>query len=117
AFLNNVLSINPDNNKAREWHTATRSLLAKTFVQRAIAAREDGRPEQAQSWLDGAISHGHHCVSAWMERAAFADNDDEKAEIFARGLEIDPQHTEARSRLGSIETIRTEQQVDARTAA
>src|SRR5438132_2210879 len=42
AFLNNVLSINPDNVKAREWHAATCSLLAKTFVQRAIAAREEG---------------------------------------------------------------------------
>src|SRR5947209_12299226 len=55
AFLNNVLAINPDNAKAREWHTATRSLLAKTFVQRAVAAREEGSDSLTEQCLEQAL--------------------------------------------------------------
>src|SRR5687768_11612313 len=40
VFLNNVLEINPTNNRAMEWKVATNSLLAKTFVQRGIDAVE-----------------------------------------------------------------------------
>ena len=42
AFLNRVIEINPANEKANEWRSATNSLLAKTFVKRALAARNDG---------------------------------------------------------------------------
>ena len=32
AFLNRVLEINPENERACEWRVATKSVLAKTFV-------------------------------------------------------------------------------------
>ena len=36
VFLNNVLAINPNNTRALEWSRATKSMLAKNFVQRGV---------------------------------------------------------------------------------
>ena len=57
AFLNNVLSINPSNERAVEWHTATRSLLARTFVQRGIDAHSQGSDDLAMQCLEQAIDY------------------------------------------------------------
>ena len=45
GFLNNVLDINPENERAREWRVATHSLLSKTFVQRGSDAVADNRKD------------------------------------------------------------------------
>lgn len=117
AFLNNVLTLNPNNGKASEWRVATRALLAKTFVQRAVVAREQGDQRQAQTWLDEAIAHDVRCVAAWMERAAVAADDDEREEIYARVVEIDPDNESAKSGLGEIRRGRSEDQLNAAKAA
>jgi hypothetical protein len=44
AFLENVLAINPVNERATQWMKATRSLLAKTFMQRGSDAAEADQP-------------------------------------------------------------------------
>src|SRR5215216_5342557 len=48
VFLNNVLRINSQNERALEWHKATKSLLAKTLVQRGIDAVKDERKDFAR---------------------------------------------------------------------
>src|SRR4028119_1400257 len=38
VFLQNILNINPNNSRALEWMQATKSLLAKTFIERGVEA-------------------------------------------------------------------------------
>ena len=71
AFSNRVLAINPRKfERAVEWHAATTTLMAKTFVKRAIAAHHEGDhslPISASSKLSPTMSN---CVDAWMWRAS-----------------------------------------------
>ena len=108
AFLNRVLEINPENDKATEWRSATTSLLAKTFVQRALAARNDGSLEHAEQCLDQALAHDADCESAWFWKASLAKSDDEKLEFFARVLTINPENTDASDAVDRIKYAQTE---------
>ncbi|MEQ1607059.1 MAG: response regulator [Pyrinomonadaceae bacterium] len=107
AFLNRVLEINPENEKAAEWRTATNSLLAKTFVQRALAARNDGSVDHAQQCLDQALTHDPDCEPAWFWKAALAESDDQKLEFYARVLTINPENTDASEAVEKIEFSQT----------
>src|SRR5687768_9417869 len=57
VFLNNVLDINPENERALEWAKATKSLLAKTFVQRGIDADKENRKAFARQCFMQAVVH------------------------------------------------------------
>lgn len=102
AFLNRVLEINPENEKAADWRTQTNSLLAKTFVQRALAARNEGSVEHVRQFLDAALAHDSESETAWYWKASVADSDDEKLELFARVLAINPDNIEAADAVQSI---------------
>jgi twitching motility two-component system response regulator PilG len=102
AFLNRVLEINPANGKAAEWRTATNSLLAKTFVQRALAARNDGRFEHASQCLDQALACDNRCETAWYWKASLAVADEEKLELFEHVLTINPSNAEAAAAIARI---------------
>lgn len=107
ALLNRVLDINPDNERAVEWRAATRSLLAKTFVQRAIAAYEEGSCETADQHLDDALAHDPCCKVAWFWRASWASTENEKLRFLERILEIDPRDEEAMAAAKSIVDARS----------
>lgn len=112
AFLNRVLEINPENDRATEWRLQTNALLAKTFVQRALAARNDGSTELARQYVTQALSHDERCESAWFWKASLADSDDEKLEIYSRLLHLNPEHDEAASEIESIHRQRTNAALD-----
>ncbi|MEP6787823.1 MAG: hypothetical protein ABJB40_05285, partial [Acidobacteriota bacterium] len=107
AFLKNVLHINPDNARAAEWLAATNSLLATTFVQRAVAANEEGSKERAQQFLDQALEHDNNCEMAWFWKASLDDSDDLKLEFLNRVLEINPDNHRAGSVVSAINRSRT----------
>ncbi len=107
AFLNRVLEINPANEKAAEWRSATNSLLAKTFVQRALAARNDGSPSLASQCLDQALAHDENCEPAWFWKAALATSDDQKLEFYARVLSLNPENNDAAAAVEKINFSRT----------
>ncbi len=102
AFLNRVLEINPANDKAAEWRSATKSLLATTFVQRALAARNDGSLDLAEQCLDQALVHDNDCESAWFWKASLAKSDDLKLEHLARVLSINAENTAATDAVAEI---------------
>lgn len=108
AFLDRVMEINPSNDKAADWRRATKALLAKTFVQRAIAAREDGSFDLADQSLEQALEHDDSCVTVWQLRAEWADDDDAKAAAFEQVLKIAPDDPDARAALDAIERQRSE---------
>ncbi|HQZ95705.1 MAG TPA: response regulator [Pyrinomonadaceae bacterium] len=107
AFLNRVLEINPANEKAAEWRSATNSLLAKTFVQRALAARNDGSMALASQCLEQALAHDENCEPAWFWKAALAASDDQKLEFYDRTLALNPENTDAAEAVEKINFSRT----------
>lgn len=112
AFLDRVLSINPENSRAIEWRQATRSLLAKNFVQRAVAAREQGSDDLAARCVDQAIDFDANFAPAWFVRAAMTSDDDQKIEFLDRVLELDPEHDNAKSAIVAIHAARTQAAFD-----
>ncbi|MEQ1642491.1 MAG: response regulator [Pyrinomonadaceae bacterium] len=108
AFLDRVLSINSDNSRAIEWRQATRSLLAKNFVQRAVAAREQDNEALAARCVDQAIDFDADFAPAWFVRASMAADDDQKLEFLDRVLELDPEHDSAKNAVAAIHAARSQ---------
>ncbi len=106
AFLNNVLKINPDNQRAIEWRVATLGVLAKTFVQRAVAAHNTGSDDLAAQCLEQAVEHDANCDAAWLWKAKLAETDDQQVELLNRVLSINPDNEDAKDALVAIERMR-----------
>jgi CheY-like chemotaxis protein len=103
GFLNNVLGINPENERAETWRDGTKSLLSKTFVQRGIDASRKNRKDFAKQCFRQALHHNEQSDMAWLWLAACTDSEDEKKGYFEKVLEIDPENEQAR---GSLDTFR-----------
>ncbi len=112
AFLNRVLEINPENERAAEWRTATRSLLAKTFVQRAIAANDEGSATRAEQCLDQALALDNNYETAWFWKAALAPDDDEKLAFLDRILRINHENQDALNAVAAIKRARSQSAFD-----
>lgn len=109
VFLNNVLRINAENERALEWHKATKSLLAKTLVQRGIEAMKDDRQAFARQCFEQAIDHEAENETAWLWMAAIADSDEEKTAYFEKVLSINPDNQDAKVSLETIQSQKTQQ--------
>src|SRR5688500_12759693 len=74
VFLNNVLDINPHNARATEWMSATKSLLAKTFVQRGVDAANGGQAGFAAQCFNQALENDQSNADAWLWLARLSDS-------------------------------------------
>lgn len=119
AFLDRVLSINPGNCRASEWRNATRTLLAKTMVQRAAAAHENGSPELSKKCLEQAFTYDNNCAAAWFLQASMVESDNEKLECLNRVIELEPGHQDAISAMNVLQDARSKRVFESvkRTAA
>lgn len=118
VFLNNVLDINPYNQRAIEWMAATRSLLAKTFVQRGKDAASGGQTDFAAQCMNQALENDHSCVDAWLWLAKLSDTVEGKLTYLEKVLEFDPDNQEARSEFEEAKhTINQSLLAEARSAA
>jgi twitching motility two-component system response regulator PilG len=108
AFLKRVLEINPENSRAVEWHAATNTLLAKTLVQRAVAAHNDGSHEMAAQCVAQALAHDANCESAWEFKASLAEDQDTKMECLERVLSINPDNADAFEAMAVIQRAKIE---------
>ena len=100
-FLNNVLDINPDNERAIEWARATKTLLAKTFVQRGIEANQQNQHQFARQCFMQAIVYDNRNELAWLWLASVTEPLEEKIAHFHRVLEINPENETARDTIRS----------------
>lgn len=108
AFLKRVLEINPENTRAVEWHAATNTLLAKTLVQRAIAAHNEGSPDMSAQCLAQALAYDAECETAWEFKASIADDEDEKMQCLERVLSINADNSDAAEALAVIQRAKIE---------
>lgn len=95
VFLTNVLEINPENPRALGWATATKSLLAKNFVQRGIDASEANQPDAASQYFSQALEYDEQNPMAWLWLASLSDSDQGKITYLEKVLEFDPENESA----------------------
>ena len=112
GFLENVLSVDPDNFRARQWKSATQSLLAKTFVQRGISANEEGQVQFAVDCFDKALEQDDRCESALVWKASLMESEIDREDLLVRALLINPDNSDARSALDAITGRREQQKLD-----
>ena len=117
VFLNNVLRINSENERALEWHKATNTLLAKTLVQRGMDAANDNRKDFARQCFEQALEHEAENEMAWLWMASVADSDDEKTAYFEKILSINPENESAKASLESIQSQKTQKMFEDALAA
>jgi twitching motility two-component system response regulator PilG len=102
AFLNNVLEINPENERAIQWMSATKSLLAKTFLQRGSDAAEADQPMYAEDCYRKALEYDRNCADAWMALASLSKDKVERVAYLDRVLSIDPERADAKVALNNL---------------
>ena len=112
AFLDNVLSINPANERAIQWMAATKALLAKTFHQRGADAAEAGQPTYAEDCFRKALEYDRNFVDAWLSLSSLSKDDTERTAFFERVLSIDPKNETAVSELERIKAEDEARQFD-----
>ena len=95
ACLNNVLSVNPKNERALEWTKSTKSLLANNFVQLGINASKEGQKEFARQSFMQAISHHQENEAAWLWLASVSESVEEKTSHLRKVLNINPENENA----------------------
>lgn len=105
SFLQNVLKINPNNQRAVDWIEATRLLLAKTFVERGVAASQENRKDAANRYFSQALTYDEKNELAWLSLASNADSAEKKAEYLQKVLSINPENEAA---LASLKSVRHE---------
>lgn len=116
-FLNNVLNINPVNERALEWSKATKSLLSKTFVQRGIDASKESHADFAKQCFLQAIVHDSQNEMAWLWLASVSDAVEEKSAHLQKVLHINPANETASSLFQSAKRQMTETQLQKAIAA
>lgn len=102
SYLDKILEIDPQNQKAIDWQISTRSLMAKTLVQKAVETDRNGDRDAAVSLLDQALEYDEKCVVAWSWKATLEEDEDRKIELLSKVIEIDPENSEAADAIESI---------------
>ncbi|MFV0387914.1 MAG: response regulator [Pyrinomonadaceae bacterium] len=98
-FLNKVLKIDPENERATKWLAETTTLLSKNFVQQGIDSENDGNAKHARQCFLQAIVNDENNELAWLKLAETSENDHEKLTNLKRVVTINPENTEAKSLL------------------
>ena len=102
VFLQNVLKINPENERALKWAKQTKTLLSKTFVQRGISAVREGQKEFGkQCFLQGIVHDGENEM-AWLWLASISERQEEKISHLQKVLQINPDNETALSSLNAL---------------
>jgi CheY-like chemotaxis protein len=94
-YLDHVLSINPQNQRALEWKAATNSLLSKTFVQRGADAADCKDTELATDHFVKALEYDKRNAVAWMWLATLSESNEGKLLYIEKALSIDPELEDA----------------------
>lgn len=108
VFLNSVLRINPNNERALEWAKATKSLLSKTFVQRGIDASKDTHKDFAKQCFLQAVVHDNRNETAWLWLASVSDSEEEKTAYLQKVLDVNPDNGTALFSLNLLKNQRAE---------
>jgi CheY-like chemotaxis protein/tetratricopeptide (TPR) repeat protein len=102
VFLQNVLKVNPANERALEWQKSTKTMLAKTFVERGVDAAQENQKEFANHCFTQALRHDNENEMAWLWLATNSDSPEEKTAHLQKVLSINPENETALASLKSL---------------
>lgn len=101
--LENVLTLDPANETARQGLLAVRRQLAGQLLRDGITAAKSGQREQASELLRQAVARDETNVSAWLWLSGLVDNLEEREHCFQHVLAIDPQNEVAQRALSQVQ--------------
>ena len=120
VFLNNILDINPEHERAIKWAKETKVELADTFVKRGLDSLSEKNQEFAKQCFLHAIVHDNQNENAWFELASIAESPREKISNLKKVLDINPDNedakeavTEAREELAQTLLLKANEAIDA----
>lgn len=103
VFLDKVLEIDPANQRAIAWQSATSALLAKTHLERGVIAYEEGDHRLAEQCFDAVLNADENNVQAWLWKAKLAENDEDRVELYRRVLQLDGENAEAKDAVAAVD--------------
>lgn len=95
-YLQNVLSLNPSNERALSWLKVSKDHLAKSFVQKGADAAKEGDKASSVQYLLQAIDYDSENEIAWMWLASLAGSLEDKLAYLQRILNINPNNEQVR---------------------
>lgn len=108
VFLDKVLEIDPQNQRAIAWQSATSTLLAKTHLERGAIAFEEGDLHLAEQCFDAVLGTDDRNVEAWVWKAKLAHDNETKVERYRKVLELDANNAEALEAVAAVDQARFE---------
>lgn len=117
GFLNKVLKINPQHERASEWRKSTKVMLANNLVQRGCEASKNEQKEFARQCFDQAIVHDAENEMAWLWLSSVSDCPEEKTKYLQRVLNLNPENENAVVLLKSLKNQKTENNLKQAIAA
>ncbi len=108
--LENVLSLDPDNEAARKGLDRLRQQSTAQWLHEGIAAAKAGQREQARDLLMRVVEQDAENVTAWLWLSGLVDDMDERQGCLENVLSLDPSNDAARRGLARLEEKRRAQQ-------
>lgn len=107
--LENVLSIDPDNDVAQRGMDMLYLQKAERLLSEGIVAAKAGQRERARELLSRAIECDEENVSAWLWLSGVTDNLDEREICLQNVLSLDPDNEAACKGLAQVQKQKEEQ--------
>ncbi len=101
--LERAVAVEPENIKVQQALSTARRRLSNTWVQEAIEAIHVGETETARDFLMQAVEHDETNVAAWWQLSQVLEAPNEREICLENVLALDPDHTEARAALDSVQ--------------
>jgi tetratricopeptide (TPR) repeat protein len=106
--LENVLSIEPDNQAARKGLDVLRRQRAEQLTREGVAAAKAGQRERARELLTRAVEYDENNVSAWLWLSGVVDSLDDRENCLKNALSLAPDNDAARRGLALLQKQKEE---------
>lgn len=103
SYLQRVLNINPNNEKARTSFNAVKRQVARSLLKKGSIAAVSGDLKAARTILSDVMDYADDIEDAWLLNAFLAESIAEKAASYRRALELNPNSKYA---VEGLETLR-----------
>lgn len=95
GYLQEVLLVNPSNERAAQWAKSTKAMLAKSLIQQGAASHREGMPEIAEQYFLQAAEYEPSNETAWLWLVSVASEPEDKLSYLNRILQLNPAHEKA----------------------
>lgn len=101
TYLERVLSLDPTNQRALEWSRSTKGQLARSLLQKGLAAAKEGNLTLARDVARNVLEYEPNNEDGWLMLAYVTGSLQEKVTYLERVLQINPSNQRALSSLAT----------------